>query len=182
MKKILFGIIMFNTSLFSAIAFADVLTTVDKALEKIYGKGVSYEKQELDLSAGQAARIEEEAGITFAGTHSTDVIIHTARKGDEIVGHAFEDVVMGKWGLIYYVAGLDAEGKVKEIVIVDYQEIRGKPVAKKRFLRQYKDKTLDDPVNLYKDIDGVSGATISSRSMTDGVRKILHLHKMLIKE
>ena len=45
----------------------------------------------------------------------------------------------------------------------------------KRFLRQYEGKTLADPIRLNRDIQGVTGATVSSRSMNATVRKALAL-------
>ena len=70
---------------------------------------------------------------------------------------------------------MNVQGAIVEVIILDYSEIRGKPIAKRRFLRQYKGKTTKDPVLLRRDIDGISGATISSRSLTDGIRKILYI-------
>ncbi|PIW58254.1 MAG: hypothetical protein COW13_05350 [Candidatus Omnitrophica bacterium CG12_big_fil_rev_8_21_14_0_65_50_5] len=74
---------------------------------------------------------------------------------------------------------LSPEGQVIEVSVLDYQEIRGKPVAKNRFLKQYQNKTIHNPVKLKKDIDGITGATISSRSLTDGVRKILYIFELI---
>jgi Na+-translocating ferredoxin:NAD+ oxidoreductase RnfG subunit len=88
-------------------------------------------------------------------------------------------VVVGKWAPIRYLVGLDLNGTVLQVIVLEYKEIRGRPVAKKRFLNQYKGKTIQDELMLRSDIDGVTGATISSRSMTDGVRKILHIFKLI---
>ena len=96
------------------------------------------------------------------------------------LAHLFKyDTVMGKWGLIHYLVGLDTGGAVFHVTILDYQEIRGRPIAKRRFLRQYEGKTTLDPLQLYKDIDGITGATISSNSLTEGVRKILYIYEFI---
>lgn len=104
------------------------------------------------------------------------------REQNAAVGYAFEDTVIGKWGPIHYLAGLDTNGAVSRIIILDYQEIRGRPIAKPRFLRQYQGKTLKDTLQLRKDIDGITGATISSNSLTEGVRKILHMYELIKPE
>ncbi|MCA9395347.1 MAG: FMN-binding protein [Candidatus Omnitrophica bacterium] len=77
------------------------------------------------------------------------------------------------------ISRVDTAGKVKEVMILDYYEIRGKPAAKRRFLKQYRGKGVSDPIRLRKDIDGVTGATITSRSLTDGVRKAVHVHALI---
>lgn len=53
-----------------------------------------------------------------------------------------------------------------------YRESRGKDIIRKRFLNQYKGKTLKSPVRINKDIINVSGATISVRGVNRGVRKM----------
>jgi len=154
---------------------AKVLIRADEAVKKIYRQAETFEARSLTLSDDQIRRIEAKARITFKGAHSSQVIVHTAKDSGQTVGYAFEDTVAGKWGPIHYLVGLDANGVVSQIMILDYEEDRGRPIAKKRFLRQYKGKKREHPVRLKKDINGISGATISSRSLTDGVRKLLHI-------
>lgn len=88
--------------------------------------------------------------------------------------------MLGKWGPIHYALAVNPDGRIHKAVVLDYEEIRGKNVAKSRFLRQYEGKSTKDPVMLRQDIDGITGATISSRSMTDGVRKLLHIFERQI--
>ena len=46
---------------------------------------------------------------------------------------------------------------------------------KVRSIRQFIGKDSEDPIRLRKDIQGITGATISSRGMTDGVRKLIYV-------
>ena len=105
-------------------------------------------------------------------------MLYILKGEDRVLGYAFEDTVLGKWGPIHYVVGINDAGEVLRVIVLDYQEIRGRPVAKRRFLRQYEGKTAHDPVRLREDIDGISGATISSRSLTDGIRKIINIFEL----
>lgn len=167
---------------FSTNAFAEELTTVDGALKKMFPKAGSFDRKIVQLSQEQIRRIEEAARMTFAGEHASQVIVHVAREQNNTVGYAFEDTVVGKWGPIHYLVGLDATGAVSQIIILDYQEIRGRPISKPRFLRQYRGKTIQDPLQLHRDIDGITGATISSSSLTEGVRKILYMYEFIKPE
>jgi len=160
---------------FSNYSLAEELIKVDEALKKIYPKATQFNAKSFVLSEEQISILEEKAKINFGGNHSSQVQMTIVREGDQILGFAFEDTVVGKWGPIHYLVGLDAQGTVLQVIVLDYREIRGKPVAKKRFLRQYKKKSVDDPVKLRRDIDGVTGATISSRSLTNGIRKLLFI-------
>jgi len=158
---------------------AEELITVDKALKQLFPKADSFNKKVFSLSAQQIHQIEETAKLTFNGTHSERITVYVTKEKDKIVGYAFEDTVIGKWGPIHYLLALNPEGTILQIIILDYQEIRGKPIAKKRFLRQYQNKGIDDELQLRKDIDGISGATISSRSLTDGARKIVRVYHLM---
>lgn len=160
-------------------AFAEELIKVDSALKKMFPRVGHFDRQVVSLSEEQIHMVEEAARLTFAGKHSDQVIVHIAREQNIVVGYAFEDTVIGKWGPIHYLVGLDANGVVSRIIILDYQEIRGRPIAKPRFLRQYQGKTIKDILQLHKDIDGITGATISSGSLTEGVRKILHIFELM---
>ncbi len=117
--------------------------------------------------------IEQKVRIIFKDTHLKKIQFYIVKRSGQNIGLVFEDIVIGKWGPIHYLVGVDLKGKVIQVIILDYDEIRGKPIAKRRFLKQYKNKSSHDPVKLRQDIDGIAGATISSRSLTNGIRKLL---------
>ena len=153
----------------------DQLIDIDHALKKIFPKISEAPKKRITLLPEMMDRIEKAADITFGTSHAAHIDVYTVHENGAVAGYAFEDIVIGKWGPIHYLVGVSPQGQVIKAVVLDYQEIRGKPIAKNRFLKQYQGKSLRDPLRLRADIDGVTGATISSRSFTDGVRKILHI-------
>jgi Na+-translocating ferredoxin:NAD+ oxidoreductase RnfG subunit len=153
-----------------------------KALGKIFRKADRFEMRELRLDEEQLRRIEEVAGISFGEGQSGNIMMYTAYRGDAEIGYAFEDTVVGKWGPIHYLVGMHPKGAIAEVIILDYDEIRGKGVAKKRYLRQYTGKDTGDPIQLRRDINGITGATISSRALTDGVRKITHIFPLVVAD
>ena len=162
--------------------FAEELIKVEGALRKMFPAAGHFDRQVISLSKEQIRRVEEAARLAFEGKHSDQVIVHIAREQNAVAGYAFEDTVIGKWGPIHYLVGLDTNGAVSQVIILDYQEIRGRPIAKPRFLRQYQGKTIRDTLQLRKDIDGITGATISSNSLTGGVRKILYIYEFIKPE
>lgn len=164
-------------ALLSSNALAEELIKIDGALKKIFPKTLEFKPQIIHLSSEQIRGIEEAAHMTFGDRHAYQVILYVAHEQNSIIGYAFEDTVKGKWGPIHYLVGFNTQGIIVQVIILDYQEIRGRPIAKKRFLRQYQGKGIADPLELQKDVDGISGATISSRSLTDGIRKLVHIFK-----
>jgi Na+-translocating ferredoxin:NAD+ oxidoreductase RnfG subunit len=90
---------------------------------------------------------------------------------------------IGKHRPITYIVGVSPEGKVFDVEIMVYRESRGNEVRRKRFNAQYEGKTADDPIRINKDIINITGATMSVRSVSAGVKRALvlvdefYLHK-----
>ncbi|MGE0266982.1 MAG: FMN-binding protein [Candidatus Omnitrophota bacterium] len=178
MKKLNF-IFLFLFCLSAGWASADELISVDEALSKIYKDATRFEAEQIVFSEDELTRIAQQADISFNDTHAQNIIRFAVFQENQILGWAFEDTVIGKWGPIHYLVGLNQHGEILQVVILGFYEIRGKPASKKRFLKQYIGKDINHPLRLRRDIDGVSGATITSRSLTDGVRKIVHIFNLI---
>jgi thiamine biosynthesis lipoprotein len=67
------------------------------------------------------------------------------------------------------------DGEVGRVLVMVYRESRGDGVRRQRFLKQFVGRDVDDPLRLNRDVVNVTGATLSSRAMTAGVRKALVL-------
>ena len=80
---------------------------------------------------------------------------------------------IGKYEPITFFVGLDHELNIKGMVLMVYRESYGSNVRKKRFLRQFIGKSLEDPLRVNHDITTVSGATLSSYAMANGAKRVL---------
>ena len=83
------------------------------------------------------------------------------------------DEVVGKHEMITYAVGIAPNGSVKGIEILEYVESYGYEVADSQWRKQFIGKTAGDPVKLNQDIQNISGATLSSKHLTDGVKRVL---------
>jgi hypothetical protein len=92
------------------------------------------------------------------------------------------DEVLGKHELITYAVGLSAEGSVRGIEILEYRESHGGEVRDPRWRAQFVGKSASDPLVLDRDIRNISGATLSCRHITDGVKRLLALHAQLLRQ
>lgn len=97
------------------------------------------------------------------------------------LGWFFVDRVIGKSELITYAVALDASGAVKSIEILDYRESHGAEVRLAAWRRQFVGKTAHDDVALDHDIKNISGATLSSRHVTEGVHRLLQVYERTLK-
>ena len=83
--------------------------------------------------------------------------------------------------MIIYAVSLTAKGAVKQVEILEYNETYGGEVRGDAWRQQFVGKTSAAPLVLNKDIKNISGATLSSKHLTDGVKRILSFHDLVLK-
>ncbi|MFO1312339.1 MAG: FMN-binding protein [Burkholderiales bacterium] len=89
------------------------------------------------------------------------------------------DAVIGKQEYITYAVALDNAGRVMRLDVLQYRETHGYEIRNDRWRAQFVGKSAADPVALNSDIANISGATLSCRHVTDGVRRLLALRGLL---
>jgi Na+-translocating ferredoxin:NAD+ oxidoreductase RnfG subunit len=100
---------------------------------------------------------------------------------DRIVGFFIVDYVIGKHLVIDYAIALDPGGQVRHVEILEYRESYGGEISNRSWLAQFVGKTSRDPLELDQDIRNISGATLSSRHVTEGVKRVLALYESCLK-
>ncbi len=101
-------------------------------------------------------------------------------KGEKgTLGFIFILDVIGESLPITFAVGVTVDGALQDIQVMVYREPQGEAIQEKRFRKQFVGKREKDPITLDKDIDAISGATISSRSATFAARKGLRLAEVL---
>jgi hypothetical protein len=102
------------------------------------------------------------------------------RRDGEIEGYALMDDVLGKQMPITFLVIYNSEGGITACRILKYRERYGSGVRSKRWLRQFNDKNHQSGFNIGTDIDAISGATISSNSVSRGIEKLTLLIQALV--
>ncbi|MDO8520049.1 MAG: FMN-binding protein [Deltaproteobacteria bacterium] len=100
-----------------------------------------------------------------------------AKTGGKVDGYALIGNEIGKTEPITFMTAITPQGKVKAVEILVYRESHGGEVKEKRFTNQYKGKCASDPVRIGQDIKNLSGATLSARAVSRGVKDALILWK-----
>ena len=98
-----------------------------------------------------------------------------------MLGHLIVDEVYGKHEFITYAAAIDPDGAVIGIEIMDYRETHGGEVREPSWRVQFRGKRSSDALELDADIANISGATMSCKHVTEGVRRLLALHDLALK-
>jgi Na+-translocating ferredoxin:NAD+ oxidoreductase RnfG subunit len=127
---------------------------------------------------------EQRAAIDRAAhAHATagDPSIWQASAKGSPLGWFIVDNVIGKVERITYAVALDRDGTVRSLEILDYRETHGYEVRNPAWRRQFEGKTAQAPLELGPDIKNISGATLSCRHITDGVRRLLAIHDIVLR-
>jgi Na+-translocating ferredoxin:NAD+ oxidoreductase RnfG subunit len=146
--------------------------TEDEALKLTFPKSQRIRKDLIRLTSEKKAQIEDRIGWKFPEEFFE---VYIGETGPQIDGYALVQNTIGKHKPMTYMVGIDKTGHVLNVELLVFREARGSEVRTKRFNVQYEGKTVSDPVRLNKDIINISGATMSVRSMTAGIKRGLVL-------
>lgn len=91
------------------------------------------------------------------------------------------DEVIGKHEMITYAVAINPNGSVAGIEVLEYVESYGYEVAEAQWRKQFLGKTANDPIKLNQDIQNIGGATLSCKHLTDGVKRIMVLYELALK-
>ncbi|HTK82383.1 MAG TPA: FMN-binding protein [Bacteroidota bacterium] len=154
-------------------------TIEDKAkagLHKMFGDSAAISSSWRRLSGSE---IDSIARLSHSRWQRDSLQVYVCSAHQKTVGYGFVDDVKGKVQFITYLTGINTDGKVQDVDILAYRESYGGEVAYESFRRQFRDKSSADKLIPGKDIKNISGATISVRAITTGVRKILLTYDLL---
>ena len=129
---------------------------------------------------GSPAVVEltDEMTAAASGAGATITEAYEAQAGGSVIGYALKIVASGSQGNIEMMVGVDAEGVVTGVSIVKNSETSGigsKVMSNENgVLDQFIGKSAaDGTLSVGKNVDAISGATVSSRGVTTGVNAAL---------
>lgn len=162
------------TALVAPSAFAVQYLTTDQAQNEIF-PGKSFTAAPIKLTNTQRKEIERAGGVRVLRDEQ-----HVWRVSGG--GWFIVDEVVGKHEFITYALGLKADGSVKQIEIMDYRETYGGEIRNASWRAQFVGKTSKAQLKLESDIKNISGATLSCRHITDGVKRLLAFYEVVLKQ
>lgn len=149
---------------------AERFLSVDEARRSLYPKADQFEARQIRFSKEDLSKLEDRLGVKVAQRAAE---AHYAYEGGRLLGVVFIDHVIGKHELIDYAVAVSPAGEVGQVEILEYRESYGGEVRGERWRRQFKGKTPESKLRLNDDIYNISGATMSCRHVTEGVRRLL---------
>ena len=153
-------------------SMAEVFMTEDEGVKTIFPRSERVRKDLIRLNPEKKSQIEERIGWKFP---EEAFEVYVGETGARVDGYAVVQNTIGKHKPMTYMVGVDSQGSISDIELLVFREARGSEVRQKRFNSQYEGKTVLDPVRINKDIINISGATMSVRSMSAGIKRVLVL-------
>ena len=157
----------------AAPVFATVYLTVEQAQSAMFPHH-SLTPAFRQLQPDQIAAIRKASGVAPL---SRDLRAWKAQDG----GWFIVDRVVGKHEFITYAVALTRDGAMRSVDILEYRETYGGEVRNAAWRQQFVGKRFGAPLQIGKDIRNISGATLSSRHVTDGVRRLVATWQVVLK-
>ena len=150
-------------------AFAVDYLSADQAAKLMFPDADRFESREVTLDAAQLQKLSTQ-GVQ---ARSARWPVRVAHRGSATLGYVVIDEVVGKFELISYAVGIAADGAVKQVEILSYRESHGHEIRLPAWRRQFVGKTAASQIQVGEDIANISGATLSCKHVTDGVKRIV---------
>lgn len=157
--------------------------TEDKIAATNWEKTVEAMKKVAPDATGFSDSLPITDEMTAAAGSATLDSVYEAQAGGQSVGYAIKVVTSGSQGKIEMMVGVDAEGTVTGVSIVKNSETSGigskvmtnMPTASGvGVLSQFEGKSAaDGTLTVGANVDAISGATVSTRGVTNGVNAAL---------
>jgi hypothetical protein len=147
-----------------------VYYTLDQARDKVFAGADTVWSETWTPTPEEISDLEARLGWKVP---PEDVVFHRAAEAGEDLGWAVVTEEKGRFKPITFLVHIAPDGRVKMVLVMVYRESRGDGVKRQRFLKQFRKKDAGDPLRLNRDIKMVSGATLSSRAITAGVKRVL---------
>ncbi len=135
------------------------------------------------LPLADTFEVLDEAGLkALQGTDATIAEVFVGKKGSDVIGYFVKAKPSGYAGAVEIMTGIDNEGKIVNVKMGQNTETPGlgTVIGEPKFVSQFTGKGVTGPLELIKtpdasetQISAVTGATITSRCMTNGVNSAI---------
>lgn len=136
-------------------------------------------KLDVNVDATKAKALKQAHGIDVTGRYT---VYRGLNAEDASVGTVVIVNEEGKEGPLQLLVAFRPAGSIYDLGFTLFGEDKGKSALSWGYLRQYIDKSITDDLMLGKDVDGVSGATWTSTSIAQAVKKAVVVYHTYVQQ
>jgi Na+-translocating ferredoxin:NAD+ oxidoreductase RnfG subunit len=159
-------------------AHATQYLSVEKAQRLSFPEATRFVEAHIVYRPADVAAIEQRSGqkVRTRGEQ-----VWRAEADGRLLGFFIVDYVIGKHEAIDYSVAIGADGRMRRVEILEYRESYGGEIANRDWLAQFIGKSGADGLKPGSDIRIISGATLSSRHVTEGIKRVLAIHDLFLR-
>lgn len=155
-------------------AYATRYMAVEEAQRLAFPTATQFVESHVIFRPADVAAIEKLSGQRVQARGQQ---VWRAQADGRLLGFFIVDYVIGKHLVIDYGVALEPDGRIRQVEIMQYRESYGGEINSRRWLEQFVGKTSRDPLEVDRDIRNISGATLSSHHVTEGIKRILAFYE-----
>jgi Na+-translocating ferredoxin:NAD+ oxidoreductase RnfG subunit len=171
LKTIVLAICGYSTS--SEYASAKTYLTVEQSKKSLF-KELALEPMTVVLSKQQVKSIQTACKVCI---RNNNMAVWKTSDGDWFI----VDQIIGKHEFIDMAVALTSTGKVKGVEILEYRESYGHEVTNPKWLAQFIGKGSGQPLKVDREILNISGATLSSVHVTEGINRLTETWSQVLR-
>jgi len=157
-------------------AESPIKSAAEKFVVTQFSDNVNLSMHTLTLPPALKSKVQNNVKQTF---YRDNLYYWEITNEDSTLAYAFLDNVIGKSMPITFVVIINQKGEIMASHVVKYRESYGGEIGNKNWLSQFNKLTNSSEYIVGKNIDGISGATISVNSLSKGIQKIAVLFPLI---
>ena len=162
----------------SASLYGQLLLKPAEAIKAAYPASTSSQKKAILLSNDEASAVQK---LIKKKLKSKIFTFYLIKQDKKVIAYAglYTNKVRSKTGT--YITFITPEGKINSIEVIAFNE-PPEYIPKKRWLKLFDNKSIDDNIKIKESIPNLSGATLSATSASDTAKLMLGVWEVKYKK
>jgi hypothetical protein len=157
-------------------SFAEIFYSKNEAMELAFGKDAQVEQLSLFPDENETAKIEQDAKVKLDSGLFT---FYVGKNQGNILGYAAIETSTVRTKPETLMIVLTPDGELIRVYTLAFHEPPEYQPPERWFEQLYKRPLADMDFN--KGVDGISGATLSTRSALTSIRKVMSIYQVMVK-
>ncbi len=158
-------------------SYAKIFYSKNEALELAFGKGTQVEQLSLFPDEQQVAKIQQLAKVKLDSGLFT---FYVGKNQGKLLGYAAIETETVRTKPETLMIVLTPDGELRNVTTLAFHEPPEYQPPERWFEQLYKRPLAEMDFN--KGVDGISGATLSTRAAVSSVRKVMAIYQVMVKD
>ena len=157
-------------------SFAEIFYSKSEAMELAFGKGMQVEQLSLFPDENEAAKIQQDSKVKLDSGLFT---FYIGKDKDKILGYAAIETSTVRTKPETLMIVLTPDGELSKVYTLAFHEPPEYQTPDRWYEQLYKRPLAE--IDFNKGVDGISGATLSTRSALNSIRKVMAIYQVMVK-